>query len=53
MGRINTSKMLDNTNFYTGGYSTENLSTANRAIAISPLVEDRYDFSVTEDPVLL
>jgi hypothetical protein len=53
MGRINTSKMLDNTNFYTGGYSTENLSTTNRAIAISPLVEDRYDFSVTEDPVLL
>ena len=53
MGRINTSKMLSNDNFYTGGYSTENMSTTMRSISVAPEVSDRYDFSVTEDPVLL
>ena len=54
MARINTSKMLSNENFFSGGnFSEENYSVANRPIALSPMVEDRYDFSVTEDPVLL
>ncbi len=53
MGRINTSKMLSNDNFYTGGYSTESVSTTSRQIAVAPEVSDRYDYSVTEDPVLL
>jgi hypothetical protein len=46
--------MLSNENFFSGGnFSEENYSVANRPIALSPMVEDRYDFSVTEDPVLL
>lgn len=47
---INTTKTLSNETFFNGG--AENFSSS-RNIAINPLVEDRYQESVTEDPVLL
>ena len=48
---INTTKTLSNDGYFSGG--SENLSASARAIAISPMVDDRYQESVTEDPVLL
>lgn len=49
--RINTAKTLGNETFYNGGLDTTVISTTS--IAVSPLVSDQYDYSVTEDPVLL
>ena len=46
--------MLSNENYFGGGTMAESYAgVVNRPIAVSPYVEDRYDFSVTEDPVLL
>ncbi len=47
MGRINTTKMLSNDGYFTGGIDAESLN--NSTIAISPMVYDRYDYSITED----
>lgn len=47
MGRINTSKMLSNDGYFCGGIDTDSLN--NTTIAISPLVYDQYDYSITED----
>ena len=51
MARINTSKMLNNDGYYNGGIEAEVINTTN--IAVSPLVSDQYDCSVTEDVELL
>jgi hypothetical protein len=37
---INTTKTLSNDGYFSGG--SENLSASARAVAISPMVEDRY-----------
>lgn len=50
-GIINTSKMLSNDNFYSGGQDF--VQTTNTNIAVDPLVSDKYDFATTEDPVML
>jgi len=47
MARINTTKMLSNDGYFTGGIDTESLN--NTTIAISPMVYDQYDYSITED----
>lgn len=49
--RINTTKIFDNEDFINGGTYTE--GTGRMSIAISPLVEEQYDYSVAEDIVLL
>lgn len=49
--RINTTKTLSNEGYFNGGQ--DSLSRDSRNIAVSPLVSDRYDEAVTEDPVLL
>lgn len=51
MPLINTAKTLSNDSYFSGG--SENLAASTRQIAVDPLVEDRYQESVTEDPVLL
>ena len=51
MTRINTSKMLNNDGYYNGGIESEVINTTN--IAISSLVSDQYDYSVTENVELL
>lgn len=50
-GIINTTKALNNDPFYSGGIDSETLN--NTTIAISPFVSDQYDYSITEDPILL
>jgi hypothetical protein len=48
---INTTKTLSNDGYFSGG--SENLSASSKTISVNPMVEDRYQESVTEDPVLL
>jgi hypothetical protein len=51
MGRINTTKMLRNDSFYTGGMESEGPLTGS--IALHPFVCSQYDYSTTDDAELL
>lgn len=48
--RLNTTKFLENETFYQGGLDVDTLP---QEIKINVAVSDQYDYSVTEDPVLL
>lgn len=50
--RINTAKVLNSTYFSGEGMGDEYFAP-QRAMAVSPLVSEQYDFAMTDDPVLL
>ena len=49
--RINTTKVFDNSSFYTGGLCEEIPDSS--PIRLSPVISDQYDYSISEDIVLL
>lgn len=51
MARINTSKMLSNTGYFSSVDFGEMGSP--QKMTVSPIVEDQYDFAMTEDPTML
>lgn len=51
MARINTSKMLSNNGYFSSVDFGE--MGKPQKMAVSPIVEDQYDFAMTEDPTLL
>lgn len=51
MARINTSKMLSNNSYFSSVDFGENVS--KQSMKVSPIVEDQYDFAMTEDIVQL
>lgn len=51
MGRINTSKMLSNNGYFTSVDFGENVS--KQSLKPSPVIDEQYDFAMTEDIVQL